>query len=156
MTFSVLSFRFLMSLMAFVLTAGRVTSLTQLRPSLTNPRRIPPKTIVCDDAADPLLGNEVIKLPPAFVVLGTSNEVMDERPEVSVDKLDGANTLVEPDVGVEIDILPLDLGVDLLSVTDLVEAVILFDFVESSEIDFAGWDCEGDVLVVPMPWPAPL
>lgn len=149
MAFSVLPFRFSISLMARVLIAGRVISVTQLRPSLTNPRSIPPNTDLCDDAAGALLGNEVMGIPPAWVVLGTSNEVADEDPEVSVGDPDGADTPAELDVADGPGVVAIEPGARVLFARDVMEAVAFLDIADAS------CDCAGDVVVMPVPGSEP-
>ena len=147
MTFSVLLCRFSISLMAWVLMAGRVTSLTQLRPSLTNPRRIPPKTDRCDDFAAPLLESEVIGIPPGCVVFGTSYETVDDDSEVPVDETDGADAPAEPDVVDGPERLPVDPGAAPFPANDVMEMVALLGVACVEERWLPDWDCEAYVFV---------
>ena len=149
---SVLPLRFSISLMAWVLIAGKVISLTQLRPSLTNPSRIPPNMDFCDAAAGPLLGSEVIGIPPGWVGLGTSNDVPEAEPGILAEEPEGADTPVEPDVADGPEYVPVDPGAGVLPAPDVMELVPFFDSDEVGGIvSLLVWDCEEKMLEVPLP-----
>lgn len=88
-------------------------------------------------------------IPPARVVLGTSNEVADEDPEVSVGDPDGADTPAELDVADGPGVLPIEPGAGVLFARDVMEAEAILDIAD------AGCDCEGDVVVMPVPGSEP-
>ena len=84
-------------------------------------------------------------IPPAWVVLGTSNNVADEDPEVSVGDPDGAGTPAELDVADGPGVLPAEPGAGVLFVRDVMEAVAFLDIADAS------CDCEDDAVVMPVP-----
>lgn len=96
----------------------------------------------------------MIGIPPACVVLGKSNEVVDDGPEDPLDDPDGADALVEPDVTDGPRILPVDPGAGVLPAFDLMEAVAFLDIAGADEVDSPDWECE-DMVVLPVPEPEP-
>ena len=90
----------------------------------------------------------MIGIPPAWVVLGTSNEVVDEDPDISVDEPDDADAPGGPDVADGPGVLPVDPGAGLLPASDVMETVAFLDVTGADEVDSPGWDCEEGLIVV--------